>query len=450
MKLCAINRSTGKIVLSHNGNLTEEQFRNTVKLLNPSIKREDILLIIDGKLEGTTFPNIPTNKNLKPVIWKGSFTDLGGYANMNREIATRLVKHGFSIKADILKTVIQVDPLTNIYLEALADNKIPNQDSCPMVIGFLPMPVAQGKRKYIFYTMMETQGLHKSFVDRCNQGAYEVWVPCEFYKKVFEESGIVKPIRVIPLGVDQSIYTPEAKPTEVIYEDILSQTKTTLLPDKAVKYMSLFGWSHRKGPDVLCKSFIREFSAKDNVVLAIFSRYMGSSSESNKKHIRDEILKYYEEEGKKDPPPIYYCGDEIPIPSLPGCYSQMDVFVFCSRGEGFALPVIEAGACGLSVVSTYDTSMTQYLDNDVSYLVVPAKQAPANEKLAFISEYYRDQLFSEFDESNIIQFGTHMRHIYEYPELAQGKADKFRERILREYTWDVCVRRVAERLEELI
>jgi len=450
MKLCAVNRSTGKIILSQNGNLSEEHFRNTVKSLNPDVKPDDILLVVEGKLEGKISPNIISSKSLKSVIWRGSFTDVGGYASMNREICFRLIKHGFSVKADILKTAPQVDGMTQAYLQAMASNRLINEDVCPMVIGFTPMPVQPKRRKHIFYTMMETQGLHKEFVDRCNEGAYEVWVPCKFYERVFKEAGVVKPIKVYPLGVDQSIYTPEARPATVYYENILTGDKTSLLPDNCTKFMSLFGWSYRKGPDVLCKSFIKEFSSKDDVVLVIFARYLGSSHEQHKQVIRNEILQYYKEEGKIAPPPIYYCGDEIPISDLPGCYSQMDAFVFCSRGEGFGLPLIEAGACGLPVISTFDTAMTEYLDDDVGYLVHPAGHAPANDKLTFISEYYRDQLFSDFDESNIIQFGTFMRFVHENKELAKAKAEKFRKRILEEYTWDVCVKRIAERLLELL
>jgi glycosyltransferase involved in cell wall biosynthesis len=319
-----------------------------------------------------------------------------------------------------------------------------------MFIGFIPMPVQPKRRKHIFYTMMETQGLHKLFVDRCNEGAYEVWVPCKFYKRVFEEAGVVKPIKVYPLGVDQSIYTPDARPATIYCENILTGDKTSLLPDNCTKFMSLFGWSYRKGPDVLCKSFIREFSSKDNVVLVIFARYLGSSHEQHKQVIRNEILDHYKTEGKTNPPPIYYCGDDIPISDMPGCYSQMDAFVFCSRGEGFGLPLIEAGACGLPVISTFDTAMTEYLDDDVAYIVHPAGHAPANDKLTFISEFYRDQLFSDFDESNIIQFGTFMRHVHENKEFAKAKAEKFRKRILEQYTWDVCVKRIAERLLELL
>ena len=188
MKLCAINRSTGKIILSQSGNLTEEHFRNTVKALNPDVKQEDILLVVEGKLEGKISPNTISSKSLKSVIWKGSYSDLGGFANMNREITSRLIKHGFAVKADVFRTAMQVDGLTNAYIQALASNKIPNETTCPMVIGFTPMPIQPKQRKHIFYTMMETQGLHKLFVDRCNEGAHEVWVPCKFYERVFKEA----------------------------------------------------------------------------------------------------------------------------------------------------------------------------------------------------------------------------------------------------------------------
>ena len=42
-----------------------------------------------------------------------------------------------------------------------------------------------------------------------------------------------------------------------------------------------------------------------------------------------------------------------------------------------------------------------------------------------------------------------MRYVHENRETAQKTADKLRKRVLEEYTWDICAKRVAERLIEL-
>jgi glycosyltransferase involved in cell wall biosynthesis len=371
-------------------------------------------------------------------------SDLGGYANMNREIVMRLPQYGFSVRIDVLQTGMQVDPMTASLLNVFKNNRLQNEAQAPLVVGFTPMDVQGRGRKVAFFTMMETQRLHPEFVNRCNASANEVWVPCDFYERVFRESGIVRPVISLPLGVNHNLYVPGAPKTSMWFDDILGGSRVQ--DPSGFRFSSVFGWSYRKGPDILCKSFIREFDASDGVCLAIHSRYMGSSHEEHKSFVRREILGYYEEVGKENPPPIYYNGDCVPIPDMPGVYSSSDCFVFCSRGEGFGLPVVEAGACGIPVISAYHTAMTEYLDEDVSYLVSPSGYGPANERLTWISGYYRDQAFAIMGDDETEKFGALMRSVFEDRDASAAKARRFRERILAKYTWDACAARVAGRL----
>lgn len=448
MNIVAVDTKSGKVIMTHSGSMSEESFKQTVLSMFPQYVPSDIAIICDGNISqlrnrAGSGP-APTGRS---VIWKGSFSDLGGYANMNREICLRLGHHGISVKVDILKTGWAVDPMTTNLLRALETTKLKDEASCPMVVGFTPMSIRSRRKALVFYTMMETQGLHKEFVNRCNEHATELWVPCKFYLDVFKANGISKPVKLMPLGVNHHIYVPGTPEPRLSYEAMPTGQKVQTLP-KSFRFMSLFGWSYRKGPDVLCRSFLKEFSTKDDVCLVIYSRYAGSSMEQHKDTIRKEIREYYKESGP-DAPPIYYCGDHIPIQDLPGCYAAANAFVFCSRGEGFGLPVVEAGACGLPVISAYNTAMTQYLDEDTAFLVSPEGVAPANDKLTWITEYYRDQDFAVYGDKSIAEFGGLMRLVYRNPQEAAEKAKKLRERILNEYTWDVATSRVASRLKEL-
>lgn len=434
--------------MTHSGSLSEENFKETVKASFPLVDHGDIVIVADGSIVGRlgNFGPLNFSQNNKSVVWKGSFYDLGGYANMNREICLRLLHRGFAVKTEILKTAPQVDAVTMGMINALGAVRLPNENSCPLIIGFTPMPVQARGRRVIFYTMMETQGLHPSFVDRCNKHATEIWVPCKFYLDVFKEYGIVKPTHLLPLGVNEKIYHPAAKEPALRYEDILEDKIVDHLPKK-FRFMSLFGWSYRKGPDALCRSFIKEFDAGDDACLVIYSRYAGGSGEKQKEHVRNEIRQYYKEIGKERPPSIFYCGDPIPISDLPGCFAAANCFVFCSRGEGFGLPVVEAGACEIPVISTYNTAMTEYLDDDVAFLVRSEEVATANDKLTWITEYYRDQLFPVLGDKEVAEIGRLMRLVCSSKKEADGKAAKFKERILKSYTWDVCADRVVERLQ---
>lgn len=445
MKITAIDADTGKILMTQAGSLNEDNFKKTVLDNFPTANPEKLIIVVDGKIRSNSGPTRQVRaKGGKSVIWRGSFTDLGGYANMNREIALRLQHHGFQVKAEVLKTGLQIDPMTHSIIRVLESVHLPDERDCPLVIGFTPMQVRSAKRRVIFYTMMETQSLHPEFVNRCNSSATEIWVPGEFYANVFKECGIVRPIRVMPLGVNEHIYKPEAKAPTLVYEEMPDGKRTTELPD-TTRFMSVFGWSYRKGPDILCRSFLEEFGEYE-ASLVIYSRYMGSSAEQHKEHVRKEIRGYYKDCGKESPPHVYYCGDPVPISEFPGCYASADAFVLCSRGEGFGLPAVEAGACGTPVISSYNTAMTDYLDEDVAYCVEPDGYASANERLCWISGYYRDQQFAILGEESVQKFRRAMRRVAEHPDEAADKAENFRDRILDNYTWDICATRVAQRL----
>jgi hypothetical protein len=449
MDFAAIQAGTGQLLLRQSGSMTETAFRKTVGGMFPHVQPQDLLITINGVISGDPRGHVTkkTTSKQKAVVYKGSFCDCGGYANMNREICMRLILHGFAVKLDILQTGIQVDPMWNNLLKILSVTPLKDEASCPLVVGFTPMDISAKGRRVVFYTMMETQGLHHEFVKRCNNNASEIWVPCRFYENVFKGCGVTKPIHVLPLGVNQNIYVPTAREPQLSYEEMPSGQKVSQLPN-AFRFMSLFGWSYRKGPDVLCRSFLNEFEAKDDAILVIYSRYYGSSGEKFKEHVREEIRGYYKECGKASPARIFYCGDEIPIPDLPGCYAASDCFVFCSRGEGFGLPVIEAGACGIPVISALNTSMHEYLDDDVAFLVPCTEYATANEKLTWISNYYTDQKFAVLGEKETKEFSRLMRLVYSSPKDAAKKAENFRNRVLKTYTWDVAAARVADRLNE--
>ena len=443
MDLVAIDAKSGRVLLKHSGTLSESSFLRTLNSSFPNLNANDITLVRDGQIDGQE----QTDK--KAVVWKGSFRDAGGYGNMNREIAFRLIQRNFAVKLDVLNTAPQVDSKTLSAINALASIKLKNESSVPLVVGFTPMPVQGRLGTTAFFTMMETDGaIHPEFANRCNRFASEIWTPSQWGKRIFKESGIVKPVFVMPLGVDEKIYVPEAKEPQLRYEEMPSGKIVEELPD-GFRFISVFGYSYRKGPDVLCKAFLKQFSSKDDAYLVIYSRYMGGSGQAQKEYVRNDIAKYFKEVGNENPPRIFVCGDAIPILDLPGCYAAADCFVFCSRGEGWGLPVTEAGACGIPIISTLNSAMGEFLDDSVADLVRHVSLAPADDKLCWITEFYRGQLFPVLGDVEIAEFGRLMRAVYKDPRASKQKAEKFRERVLKEYTWDRCVDRVVRRLNSI-
>lgn len=289
--------------------VSEDQYRHPDRVPKPKN---------GSKQDKESFPSDKTY-----AIWHGPAFDFGGYANMNRRFMFGLDKMGDQIKYKELPSMKDAGPEIAQRLSRLTRTKVP--DWAPMVYG-MTAPLCYHWEKYkVLFTMMETRALHPHYVERCNS-ADEIIVPSHWCKKVFRESGVTKPLRVIPLGVDTSLYVPGVKP--------MGFSKGL----KDFVFLSVFGWSMRKGYDVLLKAYFEEFTSDDPVSLLIMSRYKGSTDEHQKNVIREDIARTASMVRNPKKPHVLLFGDTLSDEMMPRLYASADCYVLISRGEGFGLP----------------------------------------------------------------------------------------------------------------
>ncbi len=72
--------------------------------------------------------------------------------------------------------------------------------------------------------------------------------------------------------------------------------------------------------------------------------------------------------GDEDNRFVYFNG-EFTEGGMPYLYSAFDVLMNCTYGEGFGLPIIEAGACGIPSIVTDFSSMSELVQPDRGWLV---------------------------------------------------------------------------------
>src|SRR5690606_9283745 len=95
----------------------------------------------------------------------------------------------------------------------------------------------QYTNKYLIsYTVWETSKLHPNWVAACEL-AQEVWVPCTWNKHVFKESGVTKPIFVIPHGIDPNNFS-----------GTYSFSVSGIDKQDTFVFYSIFQWNNRKNP----------------------------------------------------------------------------------------------------------------------------------------------------------------------------------------------------------
>ena len=262
----------------------------------------------------------------------------------------------------------------------------------------------------------------------------ELWVFTEWGRVCAIEGGVApEHVRVVPLGVNTAVHTPDG-PTH----ELTQRAQFTFLFVGAAVY--------RKGIDIVLRAYLEAFDADDDVQLII------------KDHTRDifyrdlshapEIVHAAEQPGA---PAIVYVDEYIPRVELASIYRGADALIAPSRAEGWALPVLEAMACGTpAVVPAFGVFLT-HCRGDAAVLVptkrirVPARGYYTTNTLGY--EEYVERV--DFCETSPTVLAAAMHDLASEPDgmrqqrsiAARANADRF--------TWDLSAAAVIDARTEL-
>jgi len=295
--------------------------------------------------------------------------------------------------------------------------------------------------------MFETAGVPEKWIQLLNNSVDEVWVPSNFHRNTFSNSGITKEkIRVIPQPIDQENFQSLPLPQ-----------RSSLLGDCANSFvfLAVFKWEVRKGVDILLKSYMQEFTDKDNVCLLLVTRGENISPDEVKRRvtrflektkINTSSIPRYEvfEPNKKD------------LVNLAALYVSVDAFVLPTRGEGWGRPIMEAMACAIPVIATNWSGQTEYLnentgfpipiENVVTYSEGPGFAELYRRELVISGASFRNQLWAKPSEEH---FRNLMRWVFKNPAAAKKVALRGRKEILTKFSPQRVASLVVRRLLEL-
>jgi glycosyltransferase involved in cell wall biosynthesis len=175
-----------------------------------------------------------------------------------------------------------------------------------------------------------------------------VLVPDAWAEGICRRSGVHKPIRLVPLGVDRAIFHDRVQCTRTDQE-------TTV-------FFTVGKFEYRKGHDILIDAFHRAFSPSDPVrlIMACENPFLGE--EGNGAWIRR--AKTGRLSSKIDV--IRRYGSQVDLARL---IASCDVGVFPSRAEGWGLPLLESLSMGKPVITTDYAAHTAFCTQENARLI---------------------------------------------------------------------------------
>jgi glycosyltransferase involved in cell wall biosynthesis len=192
----------------------------------------------------------------------------------------------------------------------------------------------------IAYTVWESTLLPPRFFEQM-KSYDEIWAASEWQKECMVAQGLKKDkIQIVPAGVDTKTFFPE----DVNFDQYYS--------DGRFKFVVFGRWSHRKATTEIIKTFVKTFRKDEPVdlVLSVDNPFPEDDYKSTEERLKvneisDERIKILHFPSRQDYIKFMKKGH---------------VFLSCSRGEGWNLPLIEAMACGTPAIYSDCTAQIDF------------------------------------------------------------------------------------------
>ena len=134
---------------------------------------------------------------------------------------------------------------------------------------------------------------------------------------------------------------------------------------------------------------------------------------------------------KNNGPKIYLVHGNLSTEEVFALYQhkKMKMFALATRGEGYGLPLIEAAASGLPIVTTNWSGHLEFLKKDLFYPVDYSLRQVEKEKID-------NHIFIEghkWAEPSEASFKKQIREVYNNYDNAKSKSKKLKDHVLKNY-----------------
>jgi glycosyltransferase involved in cell wall biosynthesis len=362
------------------------------------------------------------------VRYMGSWADYSGYGEANRNAIRALMSVNVKVTTQKVVNVRERANFGKIYNEIAALEGKP-LDYRIKIIHITPdgyLKYLEPMKYHIGHLFWETSSLPPSWVWNANL-MNEIWTGDKYHAKVFQDSGVRVPIFVIPQAIDTEFVRP--KPF-------------TIAERPRFLFYSIFQWIERKNPQLLLEAYWQEFSPQEDVGL-LLKTYRLDFSSNEKQKIYSDIKKW---KAGRVTAPIFLYDDLLSRDNMYRLHATGDCFVLPHRGEGWGVTQVEASLMGNPVISTDLGGMHDWMDDSTMLLLKDYKLVNVF-NMDFVPWYTSNQLWAE---PSLTELRQKMRWAYENYGKAKEMAERARQRVLKNFSFQAVGDVMADRLGYVI
>ncbi len=356
------------------------------------------------------------------ILLEGAFYSGHGLAEGNRILLRILSRAGYRVRIRAIdkdwgKTALP--PQEVAFLSSFEQTRLLSNDV--FIHNWVGSEIRYNPdfRINIARTTFETDRIPDSWVPELNKFD-EVWVQCTFNLVTFEQSGIVRPMVLIPNFFDESQYQPMGY-------------KYPLRSNYSYRFLSVFDLRERKGYDILLWAYLNEFSKRDDVELVIKIRSgktLPMLKDVLSRHPKNEIYR----------PAIQIISHMMSPFELFGLYRTCDAFVLPTRGEGWGRPFFEAMLMQMPVIGTNWSGQTDFMNEDNSYPIRVDKLVPVQHNPSLKGHYWA--------QPSMKDLRAKMRYVQKHPKEAMKKGILARKYLLSNFSMKEAAQKVVREIEK--
>ncbi len=302
------------------------------------------------------------------LIVRGTFRNTSGYAFMVRQFVRRLRASGVPVRlmdvpVSFLRSMDdrQRDPFFESFdqpvrARALLNFMIPNLAE--------PLPGLDS----VIFSMSETRMAPPDWVSYSLRHRHLI-VPTPSSAQAWIAGGYPKErVHLCPLGVD-----PRPLASGII-PMVVTDGNGRRLSDYRVRIANISDLTLRKNLDGLLRVWLRATDARDDAALVL---KLGKGAPGERAQVESFMASVAASVGRSP-------ADAAPVFILSGSYSDDEMMALLaaathywslSHGEGWDLPMTQAGAMGLTLIAPRHSAYTAYLDDEVA-LMLSAQPSP--------------------------------------------------------------------------